>query len=661
MKLFKQLISLCLLLNLCTDSALAGSESGNGDFVSGIRVELGLRHPQQDSISQKIIALHFPPILKSAMLQDFNHAAIAYSSERFSYKDFQSSLRMEIKKMVKEKRIVNGKVVEETIREEYVPTQKASEFGITIFAVAQIKHDDENAPLAAVSWSSPSKVIYFTEVMKTMSPEQVERMVLHEQAHRLVGIIPDHLRNDERFIEAWATLLQKYLNSQVSQDEFEQTMKKNNLGHLLPPPVDIWPRKAMCEQGQCFENEILISPGHFTAEISIFVKPEDALYLNPNLDGQCNALINVKKSSFDDWGPLFGRPKQVIVYTGPTDPRWRDSVKCIYTKEDYELLQIEFDEMKAGKKPFIFNYKIDFHKTPKVSADGSTIEYEYKILGVSIIRTSATTKNAQSRMKNALPKSYIQDGSTQVSLYPNSFLAVEHFISAAEKLKAKDSLINAVFNEPRISWLFLIQKQKDLSVSIQCGSQWAYNTRINRVLDCPEINLTVNVPNEISNLEQAELIWTNFLKGNNLYYLVMNSQEGQELENHFGLAALKDFILKMHQKNKTGPQFKIYDFENDKNLAQLVWSLSADNPHWDSLVYRINSRRKDPQGLDVIFASFSKIAQNIKRNHEGYRYEFSVPINIDMDRKGLLSVRSKGSVYISPQRSWVQSFFEAYR
>lgn len=195
-----------------------------GDPIS---ITFGDKHPYQEQLMQLISQASLPNILKNELLGDLKATSVMYSNELLTYAETQRQILLTLSKLTKTTTKSADGTTKESVSEEYSATEAASTLGIHIapyqMAIAGI---DANY-VAAFTQRGPSRVVYFSELIKQMPEDEVLRLVLHEQAHRLSYLEP--FWNNERFIEGWSSLLLSYLKGQTTKDEFFAVLKTNGL------------------------------------------------------------------------------------------------------------------------------------------------------------------------------------------------------------------------------------------------------------------------------------------------------------------------------------------------------------------------------------------------------------------------------------------------
>ncbi|MEW6057516.1 MAG: hypothetical protein AB1540_12965 [Bdellovibrionota bacterium] len=242
---FQSLIYSILLLaftihSLWAAPPLAGVEGGNTEIFRPrnkkgdlIQTKFTTRHPRHDEIKALIERSALPLALKYEMLHDLAGVNIIESNEIVTYGDTQKELNMVLNKLSKTTMTAANGKAQTTVTEEYAVTSGQNALGISITPYNLVAKDLDRALVAAYTQRSTKTVVYFTEVIKMMEKaadggaEEVTKLVLHEQAHRLPSLKVFH--TDERFIESWVSTLYDFLTGKLTTDSFLAILKKWNI------------------------------------------------------------------------------------------------------------------------------------------------------------------------------------------------------------------------------------------------------------------------------------------------------------------------------------------------------------------------------------------------------------------------------------------------
>ena len=279
---------------LMATSVLAGSgiEGGNGELFRPrntkgklIELQLSSKHPQHDELIDMVTKAELPGRLKNEILSDLASTAILYTNEIVTYGDTQRQLQLLLTKVIStEKKDAAGNVTQTTTK-EYALSEVASKLGIYITPANIIARNLDKTLVAAYTEAETGRVVYFSSLVKKMTPDEALTLVLHEQAHRLQYL--RDFRDNDRFIEAWATALAQYLQGKMPQVEFFNILKQNrlsvdvdNLGEL---PGEILDPACAC----------------FRATVDVKVRAEDLVYAGVGEDKMAAAyILQVKRSTF---------------------------------------------------------------------------------------------------------------------------------------------------------------------------------------------------------------------------------------------------------------------------------------------------------------------------------------------------------------------------
>ncbi|MEC9283128.1 MAG: hypothetical protein VX642_10475 [Bdellovibrionota bacterium] len=219
-------------------SLFAGNKSGNGDYCiqqgsKCVRVnfEGDVIHPKGKALKSLIRGSELPLSLKNEMLLDLDRTLVIFSEEVIKVSELLSRYYMQV--VSRETETVTNQDGTETrtvrVREEWKETSKANDYGIFVSEQIGFKAGDiDSLYVRAVTESGPlGRVIYFTELMKEMSDDEIMKLVLHEQAHRLSYI--GKLKKDERFAESWASTVLNFLQAEISKERFENFLIASGL------------------------------------------------------------------------------------------------------------------------------------------------------------------------------------------------------------------------------------------------------------------------------------------------------------------------------------------------------------------------------------------------------------------------------------------------
>jgi hypothetical protein len=287
------------------------SQNGNGKVITGLKFELTDKHPFHDEILNMIQNADIPVRLREAIIDDFRVTSINNSSEAINYGDLQKSVRWELSSKKSEIKKVNGVVVEEKETESYSPVVRDSVLGLHISYVGStggLKVPEiEKLPVAAISLANPVQVIYFSTNIKPLPKDEVLKLVIHEQAHRLKEVFGPR-SEDERFVEGWTEAFYKYLKGELSSERFQTLLRQNTLERIWKPELT-----GRCTGAQCFPNERMVQGqerARFESQISVILKYDDIVTMT--LAGPTTAMLIVKKSVFKDYPPMTVIPEVKI-------------------------------------------------------------------------------------------------------------------------------------------------------------------------------------------------------------------------------------------------------------------------------------------------------------------------------------------------------------
>ena len=216
----------------------AGNKSGNGDYciqegAKCVRVnfEGDVVHPKGKALKALIRNSNLPMSLKNEMLLDLDRTLVIFSGEVIKLSELLSRYYMQVVSRETETVTNSDGTTTKTVRikEEWQNTSNAKDYGI--FVSEQIGYkagEKDSLYVRAVTEVGPlGRVIYFTELMDGMSDDEIMKLVLHEQAHRLAYL--GSLQNDERFAESWASTVLKFLKSELSKERFVGFLKASGL------------------------------------------------------------------------------------------------------------------------------------------------------------------------------------------------------------------------------------------------------------------------------------------------------------------------------------------------------------------------------------------------------------------------------------------------
>jgi hypothetical protein len=341
----------------------AGTEGGNTGLLTNLKLKFESKHPEQDYLVRLINKADLPVVLREAILNDLKTTSILMSSEEILYKDLQKQLRLELSKITREVQKTPDGRETETVREEWTVQEQASRLGIYMHSWDNLKVDNiDSAPVAAVTQSNPRRVYYFTNVLAKMPVEDVRKLVLHEQAHRLVEIFGKRA-GEERFVEAWASSLLAYLEGQMSRSDFFNILKTNGVS-----TASITDPEFNCDDQPCFTTESFNGQA-FSATITIPISASDLGW--HGLDGT-NSLyqVEVLSSSFANIAPLKTRDRWIVnvgTVRAPTVLRWGGLVLVenpkIYLDAAFQNMGRYLRDIKSSAtSTSLINFEVQYQK-----------------------------------------------------------------------------------------------------------------------------------------------------------------------------------------------------------------------------------------------------------------------------------------------------------
>lgn len=344
-----------LALGVSTSNASKeGVSTGNGSFITGLRMVLSDQHPNQSELMQLIEKAKLPSSLREAILADLSSVSILYSDETITANDLRDKINWEVVSSKKIRTENNGKVSEKTITESQA-RREANEYGLHYHSLTEILSKVSNPQLAAITSVYENKVIYFNPSLQQLNKEQQHVLTLHEQGHRLVSLFGHRKTNDERFIEAWAQAFYNYLVGRMPSDEFYRLLERNGVSTFTPADAG-----KLC-QLKCFTTEQLVNSAAatFESQVSIIVKPQHIRMYGPS--GNNGFVLVLDPSAFQNY-PIIANEKEIYIYMEATG------------QAGYDLVSALVDRARTNASGEVMHFRVNFKRVVAINNETNLAE-----------------------------------------------------------------------------------------------------------------------------------------------------------------------------------------------------------------------------------------------------------------------------------------------